>query len=143
METVFNNCETMDLTSNALAHINREFFGKIRLSDENIIGDFIEGIVSEGEYDESPLAKIKSIDEWFEVVKDAKAFIVNGMVCGDFSFPSPDDEDDDSYAFYIYKEHERHEIFVSNSETKTLIIESASEVRIITEKEVISLEALY
>jgi hypothetical protein len=45
---------------------------------------------------------ITSIDEWFSSVSDCKAFMVNGNVCNDFSFPSPDDEMDDIYSFYVY-----------------------------------------
>ena len=51
--------------------------------------------------------------------KSADGFIVNGVVCGDWSFPGKDEEEADSIAFYLYGSHGlTEEVFV---DTEALI----------------------
>ena len=73
--------------------------------------------------------KIKTLSEWFEQVSNSKAFIVNGMICSDFSFPSPDDEMDDSYSFYMYGANGVYkEVFVSSSDVTSLKVMSFNQI---------------
>lgn len=74
-------------------------------------------------------AEIKTLDEWFDKVSNSKAFMVNGMACHDFSFPSPDDDTDDSYSFYVYGPNGfLMEIFISSSDVKALKVVNEREI---------------
>ena len=72
---------------------------------------------------------ISTLDDWIEFVHDCKAFLVNGKVCSDFSFPSPDDDTDDNYSFYIYGANGiEMEVFISSSDVKNLKVVNLNEI---------------
>ena len=59
------------------------------------------------------------MSEILKAFKNANGFIVNGTVCGDWSFPGKDEEGADSIAFYLYGGHGlTEEVFV---DTEALI----------------------
>lgn len=84
------------------------------------------------------------IDDWFANTNDAKAFLINGQCSSDFSYPSPDDDGDTCYSFYIYgPQGVTTEIFLSPDDAESFKLINEREIVISTNSgETYSIQAL-
>lgn len=86
--------------------------------------------------------KVTSADDFFFEHKEALAFMVNGIPTRDFSFPSPDDREEDAYSFYTYADNfVKNEIFIPYDAEISRVEEKTAYVK--CEDQVIEITALY
>ena len=89
--------------------------------------------------------EITTIDDWFELNKDSKAFLVNEAACSDYSFPSIDDVFDSIFSFYIYgKNGINIEIDIDSDDIDSFKIKNERELVLTTKMgKTYSFQALY